>query len=74
MGDRLFDAKEHKWGEWEAAKNGTAPAVDLIPKDVIVCPSHYERRDAYPSIPLFVKKGFRVLPRRAGATWRRPRR
>jgi hypothetical protein len=64
-GDRLFDAKKYNWGEWEAAKNGTAPAVDLIPKDIIVCPWHYERRDAYPSIPLFLKEGFRVLP----ASW-----
>jgi hypothetical protein len=64
--DRLFDAKAHNWSEWEAAKNGTAPAVDMIPKDIILCPWHYERKDAYPSIPLFLKKGFRVLP----ASWR----
>jgi hypothetical protein len=66
-GDRLFDAKKYKWGEWEAAKNGTAPAVDLIPKDIIVCPWHYERMEAYPSIPMFLEKGFRVLP----ASWKK---
>jgi hypothetical protein len=65
--DRLFDAKKYNWGEWEAAKNGTAPAVDLIPKDIILCPWHYERMEAYPSIPMFVGKGFRVLP----ASWRK---
>jgi hypothetical protein len=65
-GDRLFDAKEYKWGEWEASKNGTAPAVDLIPTDIIICPWHYERKEAYPSIPMFLKKGFRVLP----ASWK----
>jgi hypothetical protein len=65
-GDRLFDAKKYNWGEWEASKNGTAPAVDLIPKDIIICPWHYERREAYPSIPMFLEKGFRVLP----ASWR----
>jgi hypothetical protein len=64
--DRLFDAEKYHWGEWEAAKNGTAPAVDLIPKDIILCPWHYERREAYPSIPMFLEKGFRVLP----ASWR----
>lgn len=64
--DRLFDAKKHNWDEWEAAKNGTAPAVDLIPKDIILCPWHYTRKDAYPSVPLFADKGFRVLP----ASWR----
>jgi len=66
-GDRLFDAKKHKWGEWEADKTGTAPAVDLIPKDIILCPWHYEKMAAYPSIPLFVEKGFRVFP----AGWRK---
>jgi hypothetical protein len=65
-GDRLIDAKKYNWGEWEASKNGTAPAVDLIPKDIIVCPWHYERHEAYPSIPMFLEKGFRVLP----ASWR----
>jgi hypothetical protein len=65
-GDRLFDANKYNWGEWEAAKNGTAAAVDLIPKDIIICPWHYELMDNYPSIPMFLEKGFRVLP----ASWR----
>lgn len=61
-GDRLFDGKKYNWGEWEAATNGTATAVDLIPKDIIICPWHYEVRESYPSIPMFLEKGFRVLP------------
>lgn len=61
-GDRLIDGRKYDFGEWEAATNGTAPAVDLIPKDIIICPWHYEKRDAYPSIPMFLEKGFRVLP------------
>ncbi len=63
--DRLFDAKKYNWGEWEAAKNGTAPAVDMIPKDIILCPWHYEKSQTYPSVDLFLSKGFRVLP----ASW-----
>jgi hypothetical protein len=66
-GDRLFDAKKYKWGEWEAAKNGTAGAVDLIPKDIIICPWHYELKEAYPSVPMFIEKEFRVLP----ASWKK---
>ena len=61
-GDRLFDAKKYNWDEWEAAKNGTAPALEMIPKDIILCPWHYNLKETYPSIPLFVEKGFRVLP------------
>ncbi|HEX6730063.1 MAG TPA: family 20 glycosylhydrolase [Pyrinomonadaceae bacterium] len=61
-GDRLIDGSKYDLGEWEASKNGTAAAVDLIPKDIIICPWHYETRDSYPSIPMFIEKGFRVLP------------
>ena len=61
-GDRLIDAEKFGYGEWEAAKNGTATAIDLIPKDIIICDWHYEVRDSYPSIPMFIEKGFRVLP------------
>jgi hypothetical protein len=61
-GDRLIDGNVYNYGEWEASKNGTAPAVDMIPKDIIICDWHYELRDAYPSVPLYLEKGFRVLP------------
>ncbi len=61
-GDRLVDGQKYDLGEWEASKNGTAPAIDMIPKDIIICPWHYEVRENYPSIPMFIAKGFRVLP------------
>jgi hypothetical protein len=61
-GDRLIDGQKYDLGEWEASKNGTAPAIDMIPKDIIICPWHYEVRESYPSIPMFIAKGFRVLP------------
>ncbi len=61
-GDRLLDAATTGYGKWEAAANGTHPAIDLSPKDIIICDWHYELRDDYPSIPLFLEKGFRVLP------------
>lgn len=61
-GDRLIDGKKYDLGEWEASINGTAGAIDLIPKDIIICPWHYEPRESYLSIPMFIEKGFRVLP------------
>jgi hypothetical protein len=64
--DRLIDGNQFKMGEWEASKVGTAPAVDKIPKDIILCPWHYELRDKYESLPMFMSKGFRVLP----ASWK----
>lgn len=73
-GDRLIDANEINYGEWESSINGTAPAIDLIPKDIIICDWHYESFDDYKnlktreflSIPMFLDKGFRVLP----TSWR----
>ncbi len=61
-GDRLLDAKALGYSPWEAATNGTAAAIDAIPKDIVVCDWHYEKRAAYPSVPLLLGKGFRVWP------------
>lgn len=65
-GDRLLDDAVMGYGKWEASRNGTAPAIDLIPKDIIICDWHYELRNEYPSVPYFQQKGFRVVP----ASWR----
>jgi len=61
-GDRLLDARAEGYSEWEAATNGTPPAIDLIPRDIIICDWHYEKRADYPSVPLLLNKGFRVWP------------
>ena len=63
--DRFIDGTKLNFGKWEASENGTYPAIDMVPKDIIMCPWHYELRDSYPSIPVFLEKGFRVLP----ASW-----
>jgi Glycosyl hydrolase family 20, catalytic domain len=65
--DRLLDDKKFGYGEWEASKNGTGPAIDMIPKDIIMCDWHYEKRpEGYPSVVYLQEKGFRMLP----STWR----
>jgi hypothetical protein len=61
-GDRLLDAKALDYSKWEAADNGTQGAIGMIPKDIIICEWHYEKREAYPSVPLLLKEGFRVWP------------
>lgn len=67
-GDRLLDDKLVHYGKWESSQNGTAPAIDRIPKDIVLCDWNYEKRDAYPSVPYFLEKGFRVWP----ASWKDP--
>ena len=92
-GDRLIDAREINYGEWESSANATSAAIDMIPNDIIICDWHYEsfesykgvkseefktvlkerndifnnlEVDEYLSIPMFIEKGFRVLP----CSWR----
>ena len=61
-GDRLLDSASLHYSEWESSKNGTAAAVDLVPKDIVLCDWHYEKQAVYPSVPFLMGKGFRVWP------------
>lgn len=61
-GDRLLGANELGYSLWEAATNRTQQAIDLIPKDIIVCDWHYGNKTNYPSVPLLLEKGLRVWP------------
>jgi Glycosyl hydrolase family 20, catalytic domain len=73
-GDRLIDATQINYGEWESSVNGTASAIDMIPNDIIICDWHYEsfkdykdlKTNEFLSIPMFLERGFRVLP----TSWR----
>ncbi len=58
-GDRLLDGKTTGLGEWEASMNNTYRAIDMIPKDVIICDWHYERADQTPVY--FAMKGLKVI-------------
>ncbi len=68
--DRLLDGQATGYGLWEASMNGTNSAIDMVPKDIIMCDWHYEPkyrlqgtpRSTFPSVRFFVDKGFRVLP------------
>ncbi len=65
-GDRLLDGKTTGLGEWEASTNGTDRAVDLIPKDVVICDWHYNR--AVPTSAYFAMKGLDVVT----CPWKKP--
>jgi hypothetical protein len=65
-GDRLLDGDVTGLGMWEASRNGTHPAIDMIPKDVMICDWHYERADK--TAVYFAMKGLRV----ATCPWRNP--
>ena len=61
-GDRLLDSEKTGYSDWDASGNGTAPAIGMIPKDIIICDWHYEYREDYPSLDIFPRNGFRVWP------------
>lgn len=65
-GDRLLDGKQTGMGMWEASMNNTHRAIDMIPKDVLICDWHYERPDKTPVY--FAMKGLDVVT----CPWRRP--
>jgi len=65
-GDRFLDGETTGIGEWEAAKNGTAPAIQLVPKDIVICDWHYNV--AHPTAPYFALHGLNVV----SSPWRRP--
>ena len=70
-GDRFLDAATTGCGKWEAAENGTAPALAAVPKDIVIADWHYEA--AHPTAPYFALQGFRVVSspwRKAGVALR----
>ena len=64
-GDRLLDGRTTGLGMWEASMNNTHRAIDLIPKDIMICDWHYEK--AEPTAAYFALKGFDV----ATSSWRK---
>lgn len=65
-GDRLIDGKTTGIGMWEASCNNTFRAIDLIPKDVMICDWHYARAEQ--TAVFFAMKGFRVVT----CSWKEP--
>ena len=60
-GDRFLNSKETGYQEFESSANGTDPAIDVVPKDILICDWHYEKQTEYPSLAVYKNKGFRML-------------
>jgi hypothetical protein len=58
-GDRFLDGDLTGLGKWEASQNGTAPAINAVPKDIVICDWHYDT--AVPTAAYFAVLGFRVV-------------
>ena len=60
-GDRFLNADETGYGEYESSANGTDPAINTVPKDIIMCDWHYESQTEFPSLEVYKKAGFKML-------------
>lgn len=65
-GDRLIDGRTTGIGEWAASYNDTWKAVDMIPRDVVICDWQYDRDNQ--TAVYFAIKGLRVVT----CAWNRP--
>ncbi len=59
-GDRLLP-KDTGYNEWESSYNDTEGARDLLNKDITICDWHYFVYDAYRSVDIYAKDGFKML-------------
>lgn len=65
-GDRLIDGRTTGIGEWAASYNDTYRAIDMIPRDVVICDWQYDRDNQ--TAVYFALKGLRVVT----CAWNRP--
>lgn len=62
-GDRLISSEETGYHNmWESDTFGTYKAIEQIPTDITIMDWHYDRHSSYPSIKIFLEKGFKVIP------------
>ena len=60
--DRIIGPKLQGYSKFDNERNNLSAAIDLIPRDIVMCDWHYEWRKDYPSLPYLAEKGFRVWP------------
>ena len=65
-GDRFLDGDTTGIGKWEASVNQTHTAIQLVPRDIMICDWHYDR--PLPTTEYFAVLGFPVL----ACPWRKP--
>ncbi len=60
--DRVIGPKFQGYSKYDNASNDLSAAIDLIPRDIVMCDWHYEWRKSYPSVPFLTAHGFQVWP------------
>lgn len=57
-GDRLIDGLKTPYNPMNGSRNGTHPALHMVPKDILLCDWHYHLHESYPSVEMFADAGF----------------
>ena len=61
-GDRLLSSKETGYNNvFDASEEGTEDALNMIPKDIIICDWHYPVYEKYTSVDIFARAGFEIM-------------
>jgi hypothetical protein len=60
--DRVIGVKYQGHSKYDNAGNDTSGSISLIPRDIIMCDWHYEKRTNYTSLPYLIGQNFRVWP------------
>lgn len=60
--DRVMGPQIQGISRFDNEHNDTSSAINLIPKDIVMCDWHYEWKTNYPSLTYLAGKGFSVWP------------
>jgi len=59
--DRLYSTEETGYFWYDSSSNNTESSINTLSKDILLCDWHYEYHDAYPSVDILAKAGFKML-------------
>lgn len=60
--DRLVGPQYQGLCQYDNAHNDLSSALKSVPRDIILCDWHYEKKAVYPSVPYLAGHGYRVWP------------
>jgi hypothetical protein len=60
--DRVIGSKYQGICQYDNAHNDLSACIASIPRDIVMCDWHYERKREYSSVPFLAGKGFPVWP------------
>lgn len=60
-GDQFLNPPDFPGADGSMYGTVNYPALDLLPRDIIICDWHYGVKETYPTTKFFIEKGFKVI-------------